>query len=157
MSKSKKIYEYPWRKHQFPRDAADLDIPDGDVEKGKELYNRSCAGCHALDENDWLGPALRDVFNRKVGSKKGFYYSTAMSMSKGNWTREKLFLFLDNPEDVVPHTAMFFDGIKDPYERSCIIEYLQYLGSMIPSKGQEKLLKKEYAKTEQVNPQGDNA
>ena len=52
-----------------------------------------------------------------------------MSLTKGHWTKQRLNVFLENPEEVVPHTAMFFDGIKSPYDRACIIEYLQYLKS----------------------------
>jgi len=56
-------------------------------------------------------------------------------LTRGHWTREKLFVFLENPENVVPHTAMFFDGIKSSYDRACIIEYLQ---SIAPVKTRER-------------------
>lgn len=142
MTESQKNAYPPWRKHEFPGEQIDIDIPNGDKERGQQIFLRSCGGCHSLDENGWLGPALRDVFNRKIGSKKGFYYSTAMSLTKGHWTREKLFLFLGNPEDLIPHTAMFFDGIQDPKDRASVIEYLQSLKVDVDSKENEKASKK---------------
>ena len=150
---SKKIYDYPWRK-KIPRgETIDLDIPDGDATRGEALFKRSCGGCHKLDQNDWLGPALRDVFNRKIGSKKGFYYSNSMFLTRGHWTKEKLFVFLENPENVVPQTAMFFDGIKSPYERACIIEYLQ---SIAPPSAKEKRRAAEEAKEAVENIEGES-
>jgi len=133
---NKKVYDYPWRKKLFKGEDYNLDIPDGDATRGEALFKRNCGGCHKLEQNDWLGPALGDVFNRKIGSKKGFYYTNSMFLTKGHWTRERLFVFLENPENVVPQTAMFFDGIKDSYDRACIIEYLQ---SIAPVKSKERL------------------
>lgn len=116
------------RRHNFiEQREADLDIPDGDPVIGERIYNVACAGCHQLDDNHWLGPALRNIYNHRFGTKR-FYYSRAMYDRRGEvWTKQKLFFFLENPDSVVPGTDMWFDGMKDPYERACVIEYLHYL------------------------------
>ena len=129
MSKSK-VYDVPknHRKHFVPKEKnLDIDIPDGDIIRGQKLYSQHCAGCHDLDQN-YLGPSLRDVYNRKMGRKKGFSYSTSMRSSYGaRWDRPNLFIFLENPEEMFPDTAMLYSGIHDAYDRACIIEYLHYL------------------------------
>jgi cytochrome c len=127
MSNIKKIWDVPKRKHFVDQSDVDIDIPDGDVVKGQRLYNDMCAGCHMLDSGHWLGPPLRDVFNRKAVSKKWSYSRNADYLTGTFWTRKRLFLFLENPEEIIPDTAMVFDGVKDPYDRACIIEYLHYL------------------------------
>ena len=116
------------RRHGFINQREpDLDIPDGDPVRGERIYNVACAGCHQLDDNNWLGPALRNIYNHKFGTKR-FFYSKAMYERRGNvWTRERLFMFLEDPESVIPETSMWFDGMKDPFDRACVIEYLHYL------------------------------
>lgn len=123
-----KIWDVPKRKFFVEQNEVDIDIPNGDPIKGQKIYAASCEGCHQLDDSNWLGPALRDCYNRKFAGKKGFYFSKAMHANKGSrWTAKKLFLFLEDPDSVVPETTMWFDGIKDPYDRACVIEYLHLL------------------------------
>jgi len=38
---------------------------------GKEIFERRCTGCHALDK-DKEGPSLRGVFGRAAASKSPF-------------------------------------------------------------------------------------
>jgi Cytochrome c2 len=130
MSSIKKIWDVPKRKHFVEQNDPDIDIPDGDVVRGQKLFNEFCGGCHTLDANHWLGPPLRDVYNRKALGKKYTYSRNADMLHGVYWTRKMLNTFLENPEEIIPDTAMVFDGVRDPYDRACIIEYLHYLKVM---------------------------
>ena len=52
---------------------------------GKELFEKRCGGCHALDR-DKEGPRLRGVYGRVAGSVDSFQYSDAVKKSKITWT-----------------------------------------------------------------------
>ena len=46
-------------------------------ERGKELFEKRCSGCHALDKEK-EGPRLRGVFGRTSGTVPSFKYSDAL-------------------------------------------------------------------------------
>jgi cytochrome c len=127
MSSSKKIWDNPKRKHIIEQWEDDTDIPDGDVNKGQRLFKDMCQGCHSMEGNKWLGPNLKDVYNRKMVAGKWNYTGQASNLKGAYWTKKRLNDFLKDPERIIPDTAMVFDGVKDAYDRACIIEYLHYL------------------------------
>lgn len=53
-------------------DDIDIDIPNGDLNHGRQYYSHYCGGCHDLDGDQFLGPALRNVYLRKNGRNKKF-------------------------------------------------------------------------------------
>lgn len=133
-----KIYDNPKRRPKIEQHMdLDVDVPDGDPIKGEQLFRDYCSMCHHLDITGTLGPKLRDIYERKVASRKGFFFSSSIIAARGvYWTRRMLYQFLEDPEAMFPETEMTFDGIQDPYERACIVEYLCYLRT-------QTLLKKE--------------
>jgi cytochrome c len=60
-----------------------------------------------------------------AGSVPGFNYSPAMKNSHIVWNDKTLDRFLAKPLNVVPGTAMTYDGIADPQERADLIAYLK--------------------------------
>ena len=46
---------------------------------GEKVFKK-CKSCHSLTKNKH-GPALGNIFNKKVGSVKGYRYSKAMKKS----------------------------------------------------------------------------
>jgi cytochrome c len=90
---------------------------------GKELFERRCGGCHALDR-DKEGPHLRGVYGRVAGSLDSFKYSDALKKSKITWTDERLDKWLTDTEKLVPDNDMTFH-VEKPDERSEIIAYLK--------------------------------
>lgn len=96
---------------------------DGNAARGKKIYER-CQGCHSIDRNR-AGPRHRGLFGRRAGSVPGFDYSPAMRRSGIVWTAASLDRFLKAPTQVVPGTAMGFDGVKDARDRADLIAYLK--------------------------------
>ena len=90
---------------------------------GKELFDRRCGGCHALDR-DKEGPRLRGVYGRVAGSVDSFQYSGALKKSKIKWTDETLDKWLVDTEELVPDNDMSFH-VDSPQERGDIIAYLK--------------------------------
>lgn len=56
-----------------------------------------------------------------------------MRKRKFYWSREKLYEYIRDPQrkrvnadqlGLIPDTNMIYEGLKDPYELSCVIEYM---------------------------------
>ena len=90
---------------------------------GKELFEKRCSGCHALDR-DKEGPRLRGVHGRVAGSVESFQYSDALKKSKITWTDETLDQWLTDTEKLVPGNDMTFH-VEKGAERADIIAYLK--------------------------------
>ncbi len=106
--------------------AALLSTPahaNGNAERGKELYESRCVGCHSLDANR-IGPKHRGVFGRKAGSVEGFTYSPAVQDSSVVWSDETLARWLTNPQEVIPGQRMNF-RVSQPQDRADIVAYLK--------------------------------
>jgi cytochrome c len=90
---------------------------------GKELFERRCGGCHALDR-DKEGPRLGGVYGRMAGSVNSFEYSEALKKSRVIWNDESLEKWLTDPEQFVPNNNMDFH-LENAGERRDIIAYLK--------------------------------
>jgi len=90
---------------------------------GKELFEKRCSGCHALDR-DKECPRLRGVYGRVAGSVDSFQYSDALKKSKITWTDETLEQWLTDTEKLVPGNDMTFH-VEKGAERTDIIAYLK--------------------------------
>jgi cytochrome c len=90
---------------------------------GKEVFERRCSGCHALNK-DREGPRLGGVYGRTSGTVAGFQYSEALQRSHIVWNAATLDQWLADPEKLVPHNDMSFRLVKAD-ERSEIIEFLK--------------------------------
>jgi cytochrome c len=95
----------------------------GDPERGKQLFEKRCTGCHALDQ-DKEGPRLRNVYGRKAGSISTFKYSGALKSVEVTWDDASLEKWLTNPEALVPDTDMVF-RVPKADERADIIRFLR--------------------------------
>jgi cytochrome c len=94
-------------------------------ERGKELFEKRCSGCHALDKEK-EGPRLRGVFGRTSGTVPSFKYSDALKAAHITWDANTLDKWLAGPEQFVPDSDMAFQLVKAD-ERSEIIAYLKQL------------------------------
>ena len=90
---------------------------------GKELFEKRCGGCHALDR-DKEGPRLHGVYGRAAGSMDSFQYSEAVKKSKVVWTEDTLERWLTDTEKLIPDNDMTF-RVERAEERREIIAFLK--------------------------------
>jgi cytochrome c len=95
----------------------------GDATRGKEVFEKRCTGCHAMDaERD--GPRLAGVFGRKAGAVPGFNYSAALKKAGITWDDKTLDTWLADTDAMVPDNDMGF-RVPKAQERLDLIAYLK--------------------------------
>ena len=92
---------------------------------GKQLFERRCTGCHALD-NEKAGPRLRGVYGRAAGTVASFPYSESLRKSGVTWDNSSLNKWLTDPDAFIPDNDMAF-RVTNSEERTFIIGYLKEL------------------------------
>ena len=110
---------------------ASLSLPalaDGDVEKGKAVFNK-CKACHENEKGiNKVGPTLKGVIGRATASVPDYKYSEAMlEYAKANpvWDDAHFLTYIENPKAAVPKTKMAFAGLKKEDERVNLLAYLK--------------------------------
>jgi cytochrome c len=104
-------------------DGAMLGYQAGDADRGKQLFEKRCTGCHSLDQ-DKEGPRLRNVYGRTAGSISTFKYSDALKSAHVTWDDVSLDKWLTDTESLVPDNDMTFHVPKAD-ERADIIRFLK--------------------------------
>ena len=96
-----------------------------DKDNGARLA-QMCKSCHSVDEGgpNMIGPALFDVFGRRVGGLDGFAYSPAMQAADFVWTPRALDAWLARPGSFLPGNRMPFAGVMRAEDRNDMIAYL---------------------------------
>jgi cytochrome c len=108
---------------QTPVFAQAPSAEEGDPARGKQVFEKRCTGCHAIEENR-EGPRLHGVFGRTSGTVPGFAYSPALIQAHIVWDESSLEKWLSGPDTLVPGTNMDFYVAK-PQERRDLIVYLK--------------------------------
>jgi cytochrome c len=103
----------------FPR----VSRADANVDRGKQLFEKRCTGCHSLDQ-DKEGPRLRGVYGRQAGTVPGFSYSPALQSSHLIWDDASLDKWLTDTDSLVAGNDMAFHVPKQD-ERADIIRFLK--------------------------------
>jgi cytochrome c len=96
-----------------------------EADQGKQLFEKRCTGCHALDRNK-EGPTLKGVYGRQAGTAPGFNYSTALKSAHFVWDEQRLEKWLTDTDSLVEDNNMDFHVPKSD-ERAAIIGYLKSL------------------------------
>jgi len=108
--------------------SATAAMADGDATKGQQVFKK-CQACHAADSTtNKVGPYLKCVIGRAVGTAEGYAYSDAMkefAATGAKWDEETLDKYLADPKAVVPKTKMSFAGLKKEDERENVIAFLK--------------------------------
>jgi cytochrome c len=98
-----------------------------DANHGRELFERRCTGCHALDQVK-AAPRLRGVFGRAAAQDEQFPYSDALKRARVTWDETTLDKWLTDPDSLIPETDMSF-RLDNAAERADIIAYLKRLAN----------------------------
>jgi cytochrome c len=96
---------------------------EGDPARGKQVFEKRCTGCHAMDQNR-EGPRLRSVYGRTSGEVPAFDYSAALAQAHIVWSDRSLEQWLADPDTLVPGNNMEFHVAK-PQERRDVIAFLK--------------------------------
>ena len=98
---------------------------DGDVAKGKRVFNK-CKTCHELTTaKNKIGPTLQGVIGRKAGTVAGFKYSSAMQGSGIVWDETKIQEYISDPKKMVPGNKMVLAPIKSAEQRADVVAYIK--------------------------------
>ena len=65
-----------------------------------------------------IGPNLHGFIGRKAGESPGFSFSNPNKNKGIKWSRETLWVYLENPAKYIPGTTMVFAGLKKADERA---------------------------------------
>jgi cytochrome c len=96
-----------------------------DANRGRELFEKRCTGCHALDHTK-AAPPLRAIFGRPSARDPVYPYSDALKHAHVTWDTPTLDKWLADPDQLVPGNDMSF-GLEDPAERAAIVAWLKQL------------------------------
>ena len=90
-----------------------------------------CAACHDLAFDAMkIGPHLRGIDGRRVGSVAGFGYSTSLQGNERVWNARLLEAFLAEPQRVFPGNRMMSPGVRDPSARADLVFFLIHAGGI---------------------------
>jgi glucose/arabinose dehydrogenase/cytochrome c2 len=104
----------------------------GDVERGNQFFQASCALCHSdsLGPGNTVvikqGPTLVGVWGRNAGTSPHFGFTQALKDSGLVWNAETLDQYLTEPATAVPGTTMSV-AVSDASDRADVIAYLATL------------------------------
>jgi cytochrome c len=97
-----------------------------DAVKGQRVFQSQCSICHSIARSGVtvIGPTLFAVVGRKAGAIKGYTYSKAMLGSGVVWSKDKLRVYLPQPQKTIPGIKMTYPGLKDSGKLDDLIEFL---------------------------------
>jgi len=110
--------------------AANAASAAGDAVRGKQLFQQSCALCHATGVADQAqagqGPSLAGVMGRRAAALSSFGYTKALQASHLIWNAATLDKYLEAPASVVSGTSMLI-ATSNARDRGDLIAYLATL------------------------------
>ncbi|MBW2713234.1 MAG: c-type cytochrome [Deltaproteobacteria bacterium] len=85
-----------------------------------------CWTCHNLSgDSNSIGPYLKGVFGRPVGTAQGYTYSDVLRNADYTWDRERLRWFLRAPNQVLPGNRMVWPGVTNEQDLNALLLYLE--------------------------------
>lgn len=101
-----------------------LLLAEASASKGETTFKK-CTACHNAQESGahGTGPNLWNVVGQDIAGKSGYSYSSAIQGVEGVWDYERLFAWLENPQNVASGSKMVYK-LPKPADRAAIIAYL---------------------------------
>ena len=102
----------------------------GNASKGKRIFN-NCLSCHAVEDGGLtrVGPHLKEIIGREVGTVEGYRYSSALKTASFVWSEEMLDKWLAEPRTFLPGNRMTFTGLEKEQERNDLLAYLKLVST----------------------------
>lgn len=95
------------------------------VEKGEAVFERVCSACHTLGNGARIGPDLKGVIGRHVGSVPNFSYSDAMKNDNASvWSEERIKSFVMGPLQMYPEGRMVVSPVS-PEDADAVVAYIK--------------------------------
>ncbi|WP_145198906.1 c-type cytochrome [Sphingobium sp. B2] len=95
------------------------------VEKGARVFERVCSACHAIGGGNRVGPDLKGIIGRHVGSAPGFAYSDAMKADAAStWSDERIKSFVMGPLQMYPEGRMVISPMS-PEDADAVVAYIK--------------------------------
>jgi cytochrome c len=95
--------------------------------RGAEVF-RACAVCHTLTPEDGgrAGPSLHGIFGRRIGTARGYDYSSALKSLDIVWTPQTVSeLFEFGPDAYTPGSRMPEQRVPSAEDRRALIRFLK--------------------------------
>ena len=87
-----------------------------------------CVECHSFQVgDDEKAPGLNKIYGNKIATTSYEYYSDGLKAKNGEWTRENLIAYLNDPQGFAPGSIMPAANIDDPRVAEAMVDYLEFL------------------------------
>lgn len=102
-----------------------------DAAKGRNSFVQ-CSVCHVSKPGatTTIGPNLWNIVGRRIASEPGYDYSQSLQQIGGDWSFERLDVYLADPKLLAPEGRMPFSGITSAVERAHLLAYLRTLSDL---------------------------
>jgi cytochrome c2 len=112
----------------FAQAPADETAAGGSAAQGRAIFASICHTCHSAQKGvNRIGPSLYGVVGRKAASISDYPYSDVMRHSGFVWTPQQIFVYIANPQQVLPGVKMHYAGLTRARDRRDVIAYLETL------------------------------
>ena len=112
------------------RPLVSLPVLTGDVEWGKQVYDRECSQCHQLNAGqNSKAPQLERIYGASAASLADYQerYSQALRQSNWVWDVATLDAYLADAALALPNGKMLSDPLPDAADRQALIVFLSTL------------------------------
>lgn len=103
------------------------EVDPEQVAQGKREFMR-CIACHAMsaEGRTLSGPHLEGIIGRQVAATSSWDFPDHVAQLDFVWTEQRMDEWLQDPQAMVPHMCLPFNGLANAASRAALIAYLQH-------------------------------